>query len=261
MIDFHMHAFPNELASRAMGALSHTASLTPVTDGTLGHALSRMDEWGVEIGVFLHIATKPKNQRAVNDFASSIQSERIFCYGSVHPDAPDAVGELSRIRDLGLYGVKFHPDYQNFFVDDARMYPIYEALSFLGLPVLFHTGIDPLSPHLIHGRPEMIKKIARMFPKLTIIAAHLGGCFCGVGECLAGMDIYIDTAMSCSEEYCSQEQFNRIMKKHDTQRILFGTDLPWSRVTDQMKMIDRANLTGKQREDILKNNALRLLAR
>ena len=63
-------------------------------------------------------------------------------FGSVHPSHPDALKELERIHALGIKGIKFHPDYQYFFVDEERMFPIYEKCGKLGLIVVFHAGWD-----------------------------------------------------------------------------------------------------------------------
>ena len=92
----------------------------------------------------MNIATKPTQQTVVNNWAASIDDPTIYGFGSVHPDAPDALDELQRIKDLGLYGVKLHPDYQGFLIDDPKMFPIYDAISSLGLPVTFHTAGTPL---------------------------------------------------------------------------------------------------------------------
>ena len=70
------------------------------------------------------------------------ENERLIPFGSVFPHAPDALEELERIRDMGLVGVKFHPDYQGFFVDDEKMKPIYRKISQLGLITVFHAGKD-----------------------------------------------------------------------------------------------------------------------
>lgn len=55
---------------------------------------------------------------------------------------PKTLDELDRIKALGLKGVKLHPDYQRFLVDDPRCIPIYEKISRLGLITVFHTGLD-----------------------------------------------------------------------------------------------------------------------
>ena len=142
LIDFHTHAFPDGLAQRAVDKLSAVSGgLAPQTDGTLESLKARMDEDGVDISVVLSIATNPKQMHNVNDFAARIdQDPRIVAFGSVHPEAPDALEELERIADMGLKGVKLHPEYQNFYVDEERMKPIYRKISELGLVTLFHAS-------------------------------------------------------------------------------------------------------------------------
>lgn len=179
-IDFHVHLFPDALAVKTIEKLARIAGdehgdAPHYTDGTLRGTLEKMDVWGVDRAVTQHIATSVHAMHKVNDFAASVRSERLYAFGSVHPDAPDALEELERIRALGLDGVKLHPDYQNFFVDEERMASIYEKMAQLHLPVLFHAGWDPLSPELLHAEPEHLAHVAEGFPELTIIAAHLGG--------------------------------------------------------------------------------------
>ena len=151
LIDFHVHLFPDALAPRALEHLRGIAQSSTHTLGTVTDTLRAMDEANVDISVVQSIATNPGQQKNVNDFAAAIQGERLVCFGSVHPSAPDMVEELYRIRELGLKGIKLHPDYQAFYVDDPHLAPLYETAQALGLPILFHAGQDPVSPHGIHG--------------------------------------------------------------------------------------------------------------
>lgn len=263
LIDFHMHVFPDHLSQKALEKLSKTAGGIPYyTDGTVGDTVAKMKAWNVDYGVFMNIATSPKQQESINNWASAVQREHenIFCFGSVHPDAEDCVEELYRIKELGLKGVKLHPDYQNFFVDDERVYPIYDTLSRLQLPILFHAGYDAVSPTMIHGPSNGIARVAEMFPRLTIIAAHMGGLnrYDDTEEYLAGQsNVYLDTSMSAS--YCKPEQFKRIIKKHGADKILFATDCPWNRPADELSLIDSIGLGDIERNQILYANAAKLL--
>lgn len=259
LIDFHTHMFPAKLAQKALESLSKTCKSPYYTDGTVTGTTRCLNEWGVTAAVVMNIATKPSQQTTVNNWAASIQNKNIYCFGSVHPDAPDAVQEVARLKVLGLYGVKFHPDYQSFFVDEERMYPIYDAISSLGLPVLFHAGADPLSPNLVHAEPKALAKIAELFPKMKIIAAHMGG----MGRCdeveeyLIGRNMFIDTAMA--SYFCPPEQFARIIRKHGTDKIVFGSDCPWSRANEGLRYLEKAKLNGSDMDKIMYQNALRIL--
>ena len=144
LIDFHTHAFPPKLAGRAVAQLSRSAGgLEPQTDGTLESLKAVMDADGVDLSVVLTIATNPGQMHKVNDYAFEMdRDDRIVAFGSVHPDAPDALEELERIKAAGLKGVKLHPEYQGFYADEERMRPIYRKISQLGLITLFHAGED-----------------------------------------------------------------------------------------------------------------------
>ena len=144
IIDFHTHAFPERIAAGAVDKLAYASGgLIPQTDGTLESLKEVMKRDGIDISVVLGIATNPTQQHNVNDFAAEVNNQEGFVgFGSVHPDAPDALDELDRIKSLGLKGVKFHPEYLGFFVDDERMKPIYKKISRLGLITLFHAGHD-----------------------------------------------------------------------------------------------------------------------
>lgn len=259
LIDMHVHMFPDLLAERAMKSLAETNQCPYYTDGTLDDTTQKMREWGVDRFVTLNIATKPKQQTNVNNWAASIQNDAVCCFGSIHPDAPDALEELQRIRSLGLKGVKLHPDYQDFFVDDPKMFPIYDAISELGLLVTFHAGRDPLSPDLVHASPAALALVAKQFPRMKMIAAHMGGMamYPETEEYLAGKNIYFDTSMSSL--LCPSDWFERMINQHSSEHILFGSDCPWSRPTDEFDYIERSHLSSRDKENIYWRSAAELL--
>lgn len=260
VIDAHVHIFPDRLAPKALKSLSEICKSPYYMDGTADGMRQALKSWGVDAAVCMNIATKPKQQLSVNRFAASVQGDGLYCFGSVHPDAPDAIDELRRIKELGLYGVKLHPDYQDFIVDDSRLFPIYEAISELRLPVTFHTGWDPYSPNLTHAPSQAVAKVADLFPRMTIIAAHMGGLnrYDESEEYLAGKEnVYLDTALSCRN--CSPEQMLRLIRRHGAEKVLFASDCPWSRSSDELAFLERLPLTSKERDAIYFQNAKRLL--
>ena len=259
LIDMHVHMFSDQIAVRALNNLARICKCPYYTDGTVNGTNEKLREWGVNLCAAMNIATKPAQQAIINNWAASVRSQSILCFGSVHPDAPNAVDELYRIKELNLYGVKLHPDYQDFFIDDEKMFPIYETLSALELPVTFHTGRDPLSPNLVHASPTAVAKTADLFPHMKIIAAHLGGLamYDEVEELLAGKNIFFDTAMSA--RLCPPEQFERIINKHGSEHILFASDCPWSRSCDEYEYIEKTHLCSSDKENIYWRNASNLL--
>ena len=130
IIDFHTHAFPEKIAEKAIEKLSFASGgLIPQTNGTVSGLKALMKKDGVDKSVALGIATNEKQQTAVNDFIKSQECEEIIPFGSVYPHAESALEELERIHSMGIKGIKLHPEYQQFFVDDEKMKPIYKKIS------------------------------------------------------------------------------------------------------------------------------------
>lgn len=258
-IDFHTHCFPDKIAARAMDNLSRAAALYPVTDGTVAGLLSMMDADGVDKAVVLSIATNAHQQRAVNDFAASIQSDRLYAFGSVFPDAPDAVEELERIKALGLYGVKLHPEYQQFYVDDEKMKPIYKKISELGLVLTFHAGVDNGYPPPYHCMPENLFR-ALSWIDTPVVAAHWGGQSCApavLGKLCGIEHLYMDTAYGYGTVVLCMIQ--KIIEKHGADKILFASDAPWNRTSQDEYVIECLDLSEEEKELIYYKNALKLL--
>ncbi len=260
VIDFHTHCFPERLAGPALDKLSaRSGGLEKWTDGTADGIKRQMAESCVDAAVVLHIATSPSQQKAVNDFAAEINGGSLYSFGSVHPDAPDALEELERIAAMGLKGIKFHPQYQGFSVDEPRVYPLYRKAAKLGLIVSFHAGNDLGFLDSEMATPQAMARALPVFDGAPVVAAHLGGAFCypDVYRYLAGLPIYFDTAFSYTHIPLPEAQ--RILEKHGTDKILFATDLPWSFAAREMVFIESLGLGGYETEQVLGGNAARLL--
>ncbi len=259
LIDFHTHAFPDALCPRAVQKLAATAGEAPRTDGSLDDTRRVMRLHGVDRAVLANIAVSPSSQRSVNNWAGEVNGGEFIAFGSVHPDSPDWEQELDRIAGMGLRGIKLHPDYQGFFVDEPRMYPLYRHAAGLGLAILFHAGVDIGYPEPIHATPEGIRRVVLDLPGCRFIAAHMGGfrCWDGVEELLAGLPLCFDTAFC--EGHLDREQMLRIIRKHGAENILFGSDLPWSDVDREYGFIKSLGLSREQEDGIFYKNALRLL--
>lgn len=263
-IDFHTHAFADKIAERAISVLTENAekcSMKPVTNGTAGDLQKKLESCGISKAVVLPIATKPTQQTVINNWAAEIKGDFFCPFGSIHPLAEDWEEELERIKALGLYGVKFHPDYQNFMIEDEDMLPKYRKIAELGLPVTFHSGYDPVSPDLFHCRPKAAAEVFDKVPGLTMILAHGGGmrAWDEVEKYLAGKpgSLYFDVSVIASE--IPRDQLLRIIRKHGADRILFASDCPWDMPSNEINMINELPLSDEEKELIFRENAARLL--
>lgn len=260
LIDFHTHVFPDRIAQRAVSGLSQgCGGMVPQTDGTLNSLKEQMDTDGVDISVVLSIATNPKQQTNVNNFAMEInQDDRIVAFGSIHPDAPDALEELERIKAAGLKGVKLHPEYQHFYVDDERMKPIYRKISRLGLVTVFHSGHDYgfLPPY--HCMPDNLLRALKWFDT-PVVAAHWGSEGCGIEvlEKLCGENLWFD--LSFGYGAMPKPVAQAIIDRHDPDKLLFGSDIPWHRPEWELRLLNSLDISEELREKIFFRNAMKLL--
>ena len=268
IFDFHTHAFTDAIAPRAMASLLDTArhsettqDMVAYTDGTISGLRSLMTSCGVTSAMILPIATKPSQQHTINNWASDSMGDGIYCCGTVHPDAEDAVAEVERIKSLGLCGIKLHSEYQNFRPDEERMMPIYRKAAELGLFVVFHGGWDPLGKDEILATPRRFANIAEKLPELTIVAAHMGGMklFDEVEDCIAGKfgNIFLDTSMTA--DFIAPEQLLRIIRTHGADRVLFASDAPWDNPQKEINMLEALPLTDDERSMIYCENAMKLI--
>lgn len=259
IIDFHVHCFADELAQRAVAVLSEGAGIPARSDGTVSGIRASMKKAGVDASVLLSIATKPQQTTKINQWAASIQADDIIPFGTLHPDFGDWKAELTRISSDGLKGIKFHPEHQLFYVDDSKMFPIYEKAAELGLIVLFHAGVDIGLPAPYHCTPERLQKVVRQFRGAKFVAAHMGGFdyWDEVEQFLAGEDLFLDTSYSLQR--MSREQFDRIALKHGYDKILFATDSPWGDQSEEVARFESLMLTEDRKKAVMGENAAKLL--
>lgn len=260
LIDFHTHAFPERIAARAVGKLSHDAGgLAPQTDGTLVSLKEQMKLDGVDISVVHSIATSPKQQTNVNNYAIEMDRDPVIvAFGSIHPDAPNALEELERIQNAGLKGVKLHPEYQSFYADDEKMKPIYRKISSLGLITLFHAGYDYGFPPPYHCMPDHLLGALKWLDT-PVVAAHWGGLDCGaeVLDKLCGEDLWMDLSYGYSA--IPKPIAQAIVDKHGPDRLLFASDMPWHRPVWELQLIHSLDISETDREKICFRNAQKLL--
>ena len=262
IIDFHTHIFPDKIAASTIEALEAKAGLTASTDGTLNGLLASMEAAGVDMSVILPVVTKPSQFETVNAFAASVNGQykgKLLSFGGIHPDTEDYKGELNRIKELGLKGIKIHPDYQGVMIDDVRYMNIIEYADSLDLIILTHAGIDIGLPDPVHCPPDRMRKVMDKLHPQKMVVAHFGGWnqWEEVYEYLAGENLYLDTAFSFP--YIKEDMFYNILKKHGTDRVLFATDCPWGYQKKDVESLRKLDLTEEVKECIFYKNAKKLL--
>ena len=262
IIDFHTHIFPDKIAARTIEALEAKAGLTASTDGTLNGLLVSMETAGVDMSVILPVVTKPSQFETVNTFAASVNEQyqgKLLSFGGIHPDTENYKKELDRIKELGLKGIKIHPDYQGIMIDDVRYMNIIEYADALGLIIITHAGIDIGLPDPVHCPPDKMRKVIDKLQPQKMVVAHYGGWkqWEEVYEYLAGENLYLDTAFTF--DYIKEDMFYKILEKHGTDKVLFATDCPWGYQKKDVESLVKLNLTNEVKDKIFYKNAKKLL--
>lgn len=272
VIDFHTHNFPDELAPRAIAAMVESLrhEFSPFGDGTLACQLAAARADGIDRCVMCPIATKPsqadvilRSALEIRDGGRGEEAARVIIpLASVHPADPDYRLHLKAIADAGVPGIKLHPFYQGFRLDDPAVFPFFAAVRDFGLVVIAHCGYDHSVPDepMTCGPAEIAALLAAV-PGLgpRFVAAHLGGHLGnppGATDMLLETGCLIDTA--CLEILQDDPEAIRIMETWPTERVVFGTDYPWNRQGRLVEWV-KAHRPAADHEAIFHLNAARLL--
>jgi len=260
VVDFHVHAFPDAVAERAIVALSEAYGAKPLTDGTIGDLVALMGRTGLDHAVVQPVATKPRPVESIHDWAASLDEPHITAFGSMHPNYPDPGREIDRIISLGIRGIKIQANWQGVFVDDPKMHPIYEAAQGR-LIILFHSGAELVEFPELKATPKLIAKVLKDFPKLDVVAAHMGGYLMWdeVDEYLVCKNLYLDTS-ACFPHQLPDDRLLDMIRRHGAERVVFGTDLPLNDPVVDIERLGRIGLSDAELASILSGNARRLLS-
>ena len=261
-IDFHTHAFEDALAERALAKLVGNSGLEPALDGTVGALRASMRQAGIGRAVVCPIATRPHHFGGIREWARRLRetAPELEMLLSVHPDDPDAARHLEETAAEGFKGVKFHPYYQDFAVDERRMYPIYEKIRELNLLAVFHCGYDIAFPHIPACTPAKIRRLADDLPGFKLVATHFGGWmdWDDAERHIIGQPIWLDTSMASPS--LPPERLKRMALAHPADRLLFGTDSPWTGESGEIALWKSLGMDEAWLEGFFGGNAERLLA-
>jgi len=276
IVDFHTHTFPDKIAVCAVDKLKKACRCRAFSDGTGSALLASMRRAGIGRSVVLPVVTNPAKTVSVNDFSLAMaqMNARIF-FGGIHPDTPDAPGELERIAQAGLKGIKIHPVYQDTCIDDSRFVRILKKANELNLIVVMHAGDDIGFPGRVRCSPPMIRRALDQTGEMKLICAHIGGWrnWDQAEKYLCDTPVMLDTALSHGDlvpleegsltqeelRLLDEEAFCHLVRCFGSRRILFGSDSPWSDQAISKDWILQTKLTEEEKENILGRNAAAML--
>lgn len=97
----------------------------------------------------------------------------IVGFGTVNFDREDLEDQVKEIAQLGLRGIKLHPQHQVFRINGEKAYRVYGEAERQGLFLSFHTGVH--YERIRDSSVLMFDDVAWDFPKLRFSMEHMGG--------------------------------------------------------------------------------------
>lgn len=252
IIDAHAHIFPEKIAETATVSIGNFYDIPMDSCGIT----EKLIESGSKIGTAMYLvcstATVPRQTENINIFIAE-ECKKHSCFygfGTTHADSENVAGDIEQIKKLGLHGVKLHPDFQKFNADSPEAFKIYEAMEG-ELPLLIHCGDNRYD----FSDPKRIANIAKNFPKLKILAAHLGGYqrWDDAEKCLKGFE---NVRFDCSSSlaFLTPERAAGMIRNYGIETCFFGVDFPMWTHEDEFERFLKLGFTEEENKKILAEN-------
>lgn len=256
IFDAHSHIFPEKIAKKAAEAIGDFYEMGMRYSGESSNLLISGDKIGIKKYLVCSTATVPEQTSRINDFIveeCKLHNEFIG-FGTLHPDTQDMDIEIEKMLANGLKGVKIHPDFQKFNIDDDEAFIIYEKIAGK-LPILIHMGDNRYD----YSKPHRLVNVMKAIPNLEVFAAHFGGyqSWDEAINCLLDLpNIYFDTSSTLG--FVSLDYAKEIVSHFDTDKLLFGSDFPMWDHTEELERFFALGLSDVDNTKILGGNFKRI---
>jgi len=193
-----------------------------------------------------------------------------MAYFKLGEDEPEAVAEFKKKGFLGLKITRTKKAYN----DDCCM-PVYAEAQRLNMPILFHTGMVLVTPFDAEDdvcsermRPAKLDRVARRFPDLKMVVAHMGYPWFEEAAALLRYhkNVYGDlsgSSMGWRGRRAPDEYRRELFWENAFDKIVFGTDTHYAEMNeamyDQEKIFKLLNMGKDTMERFFHGNAEYLL--
>ncbi|HEX3356220.1 MAG TPA: amidohydrolase family protein [Tepidisphaeraceae bacterium] len=228
----HAHVFP--------------ASVNP--KGTIDRLLQMMDACGIEETICFAPFTYQMAGKGTVDqnkwLADELKTRKnLHGFGTIDPARDDLREQVREAHDLGLKGLKLHPNAQSFDILSPRIFEVYSAAQELGMFITFHTGVH--QSRLSETRVLKFDEVAWGFPDLKFSMEHVGG-YHFFEEALAVIfnhvpppwesgkcNVFAGLASVFTHDHnrfwhLSNERISELAAQVGVQQLIFGLDFPYN---------------------------------
>lgn len=259
VIDAHCHIYPEKIAERAVMGTSTFYNQVFACKGTVTDLHTEAEKAGIDFMIVQSVATTPKQVKSINEFIAREVAEsngKMLGLGTLHPDSEDIKGDIAHLKELGLKGVKLHPDIQAFKLDDYRCLKIYELMEKEGLVLLLHTG----DKRYDYSNPNRLIPILETYTDLQVIGAHFGG-YSIWDEAIKVLPKHNNFYVDCSSSFPfikDKQKALELINAYGEDRVLFGTDYPMWNPKQELDYFLSLDISKTAKEKILSLNAKKL---
>ncbi|MBQ7007686.1 MAG: amidohydrolase [Ruminococcus sp.] len=261
IFDSHVHIYPEKIAAKASENIGDFYSLDMAFDGSIAALLKANEKAGINRCLVHSVATTKEQVQKINDFIAESVNEypdKFVGFGSLHPSMTqkEIDEEICRMLEIGLLGIKLHPDFQYFNIDEKSAMELYEVVD-NRMPILLHTGDKRFG----YSTPSRLANAAKRFTKQKFIAAHFGG-YSEWDDSIKYLseleNVYVDTCSSLA--FITPQEAKTYIDAFTEDRVFFATDYPMWNPSDEIERINRIELTETAREKIFYKNICKFLS-
>ena len=258
IVDVHTPVYPDKISQKATESVGQFYNIPmEALEGSVGRLMALREGTDITHNVVCSVAVKPATVTSINDFISRSCSEweGLIGLAAMHQDFENPEAELIRAKELGLRGVKLHPDTQRANMDDPRFLKVYEICERLGLALLVHCG----DYRYDFSHPSRVKRIIHEFPQLRVCAAHFGGWSVQdlALEYLEDENCFLD--MSSSMRYLGPRRTRELCEIYGADRMMFGSDFPMWNPGSELEKFRALGFSEAEYEKMCWHNAERWL--
>ncbi len=281
IIDCHTHIFSSRIIANVSAKSAMVKKIKLHTSFAKGRTnISALEKdcrsSGVDSCLILPTANVADIRKINSSFIElAAGSDFLFTAGTLHPFSKDNRQELLRLQTQGVRAIKLCSFSQGFSLsapETLNLFKLIETLNVSGSGRFF-VILDTFSfaheyfgtPRLHTTTPLLLGDIARKYPDIDFVAAHMGGLTAPPEEIfkhlLPSKNLYLDT--SNAAHTLSGKEFIRLLETHGPEHILFGTDWPWFDHKIEIdiigRLLDLAGYNSEEKEKVFHRNIANLL--
>lgn len=254
IVDAHCHVWPDALAARLVAA--RPAGMDAVGDGTVSGLLRVMDAAGIDYGCTLAIANEARHVARTNEFVGGVDRSRFVPCGTVHTGL-SVEENLRHLRDNGVQGVKFHPNFQGLSLGDPAVHELFAGLAEAGIPVLAHVGEGSDAAASERGSVRHLPALLDAAPGLTFVAFHFGGFHdleAAAATAIGDRRLLVETSWPPALGALGRDRIRSLIEAHGADRVVFGSDWPMAEPEQEIATIRSLGLPPEHEHAVLGGN-------